>query len=452
MINKIKKLPTILALLILLSGVTVGVFLVRREIRQTLQASPEITPKQVKVTNITDKSFSVSWITDGAVAGSIRFGPDSEMGLTALDDRDAISGNTDNFTTHHISVKNLQPATKYSFKIISRDKEFDDNGQAYNLTTGPILKQPLPENDVAYGIILQADANPAEGAIVYLSLSNGVPQSTLTKNSGSWVIPLNTIRSDDLVSYLVYDPQASIENIFVQGAGSGMATAVTVTQNDNPTPNITLGQTYDFRQAPAEATPPPAADQPQDRFDTAGLPSPTTKQLQIDNPQESEVLNTLQPEFWGSGPVGETLTIEIHSPENTTTQVAINQNGYWYWSPPQDLTPGKHTITISLPNGESISRLFTVLAADAGEPPAFTSTPSATLTPTATPIASGTATPTPIVPTATPTTARTSMPSTDSGVPDSGVLTPTFVFSIMGIILIAAGIFFNVFLKKQTYV
>jgi len=62
--------------------------------------------------------------------------------------------------------------------------------------------------------------------------------------------------------------------------------------------------------------------------------------------------------------------------------------------------------------------------------PSFTASPSATATPTATPKASPTASP----------SARVSLPSTASGVPTSGTLTPTLVLFILGLALMSLGV------------
>ncbi len=432
--KKTKRLPTILGIFILLAGATAGVFLIRQGTNQFLRASQETTPRQVKITNVTDNAFTVSWITDTAINGFIKYDISKELTLVAQDDRNEISGETNSFSTHHVTIKGLKPKTTYFFKIFSDKKALDSDDQEYQATTASIIQDPLPENDVAYGTIVQADGSPAEGVVVYLSLANAVPQSTLTKASGSWLIPLSSILANNLTSYVSYDREASIEEIFVQGIGAITATAIAITKNDSPMPTITLGQAFDFRTTQAKPTQPPTVSQPEAE---KGRFSVETG-LKIINPSEGENINALKPEFSGTGPAGEKLTITVHSPQIISDDIIIAENGSWNWVPPSSLSVGEHTITITLPDGQSISRLFTVLAAGESDLPSFASTPSATLTPSVTP--SITATPSP-TPTAT-ISGRISMPSTESGVPDSGILTPTFLFSIMGIILIGIGLIF----------
>lgn len=453
--KKIKSLPTLLGIFILLVGVAAGVWVIRAGPHRLLRARPEVTPKQIKVTNITDKSFTVSWITDAPASGFIQFGLNEEINLTAQDDRDEAAATTGEFTTHYVTLKNLQPNTNYSFKIFSGKTEFANNGQPYQVTTATAPSTPAPPNDVAYGTVLQANGTPAEGAIVYLSLSNAVTQSALTKNSGSWLISLNTARDSRLANYATYDLEASIEEILVQAAGLGTATAVTITKNDSPVPDITLGQTHDFRETSPKTQAPqtPTPTGPLKSFSTTQSPLEIegSKELTIINPEADETISTTKPEFWGAGPAGETITIEIHSDQIISSTVTINENGVWFWSPPQDLTPGQHTITISLPDGQTINRFFTVLAAGEDNQPAFTATQSATTT-TPTPTNTPTVTPTtqPVVSvTATPTVTRVSQPSTENGIPESGILTPTLLLIIMGSGLFFSGLLFVFNLKKN---
>ena len=93
---------------------------------------------------------------------------------------------------------------------------------------------------------------------------------------------------------------------------------------------------------------------------------------------------------------------------------------------PNDLEPGTHTITITaLVDGvkKTVQKNFVVEAAGVSNAPAKIATPAATLKPTPTPK------PTP----------RVAYPSTESGTPQSGNLTPTLLLLILGSGLIVVG-------------
>jgi hypothetical protein len=461
--KKIKKLPTILGLLLVLGAIAGGVVLIKKGPTFFLKASPTLTPNQIKITNINDTSLTVSWITDEKTSGFIKYGAEiNALTFTAADDRDQISGKTNNFNTHHVTLKNLKAASSYYFKIGSGGSLFDSNTQPYQVTTAKAASNP-PPNDVAYGTVIDQSNNPTEGVIVYLSLANATPVSTLTKASGSWVIPLNLIRSADLGGWATYDKEASIEEIFVQAGALGTATVVATTKNDSPMPKITLGQNFDFRKI-AEVKPEEEKTQMENeasgssKFAVDALPTATpsstatvSSELKIINPDDEENINTQKPEIMGTGPVGKTLTITVQSPATYSGTVKVDSKGNWQWSPPANLEPGEHTVTASYldENGEkqTVSHTFIVLASGESGLPAMTATPSGSSTPSPTPTtkaATISATPTATTSPTSTTSGRTSMPSTESGVPDSGYLTPTFLVFIMGLSLIALGLFLKI--------
>lgn len=439
--KKIRRLPTILGLIILLLGIGAGVLLIRQGPEFFLRAEAEVIPKQVKITNISDTSFSVSWITDLSTSGFAKYGTDTKLTNTAEDDRDQLSGKTESFNTHHVTLKNLKSATKYYFKIGSGGSLFDNNGELYQATTAPIIQSPLPPNDVAYGTVVDQSGSPAKGVIIYLSLANTTPLSTLTKSSGNWVIPLNLARSVELNSYATYDREASIEEIFAQGALQGTSAATTTTKNDAPVPTIKLGENTDFRTTPTTAGPEIQEEQitptpPPSQFSLEEINPPTTaspsSEVKIINPESKEQINTQKPEIIGTGPAGKALKITVKSPEVYIDEIIIDEDGNWSWSPPANLEPGEHTVTISYLDEDgkekTVSRAFTVLAAGSSELPSLSASPSgeATLSPTPS-----------FSPTATPST-RTAMPSTEGGVPSSGLVTPTFLLFLGGLVMILA--------------
>jgi len=455
--KKIKRLPTILGLLLVLGAIAGGVVMIKNGPDFFLKASPTLTPSQIKVTNITDNSFTVSWLTEDKTSGFVKYGTEQNLSFTGADDRDQLSGKTDNFNTHHITLKNLKPTTAYFFKIGSGGKIFDSNGQPYQITTAKTAKTS-PANDVAYGTVVNQSGQAVEGAIVYLSLANASPASTLTKASGSWVIPLNLICSADLADWASYDKEASIEEIFIQAGALGTATVVATTKNDSPMPKITLGQNFDFRKI-AEITPEEEKIQMEkqatesSKFALEATPAasstPTAtadKELKIINPGQNEKLNTQKPEILGTAPAGETLTITIQSTATYSGTVKVDSQGNWKWSPPANLEPGEHTITASYldKNGQeqTVSHTFLVLASGTSELPSLTATPSGEATPSPTPTASPSPTPT------ATDAGRVSMPSTEGGVPSSGYLTPTFLVFIIGCSLIFLGLFLKIKFKE----
>lgn len=428
-------IPTILGILVAIGGLVAGIYLLRSPLLALVGASPEEAPQKVKITNVTENSFVVSWTTVKATSGFVQYGEKGNPELVVSDDRDQEKGEIGNYFTHLVTVRGLKATTEYSFRIGSGRNLYDQQGQLYKITTGVALRNP-PAADVAYGQVMTASGDPAEGAIVYASLPGVVPQATLIKSSGSWVIPLATARTTDLTSFAVYDKENTALEIFVEAGGLGTATVVTTTGQDSPVATITLGTsnagitgttgiptpTPGLVAVVTTPTPTPTPSGTS-RFSMTDL-QPATEAtgagtITILTPKSGEKVNTDQPEIMGKAPPGAVVQITIESPETITATVKADAEGDWSYSVPQDLTPGQHTVTVStVINGvvKKVTRSFVVQAAGESTVPVIVSTPSATLAP------------------------RVAMPSTTSGVPVSGSLTPTLVLTILGIGLVVAGL------------
>ncbi len=425
--------PTALGLLILLVSIGVGVYLVKTKTSYDTKADEKAVPKQVMITNVTDTGFSVSWITDEASTGLVKYGVEAgSMKQTALDDRDQLSGESGVFELHHVSLKSLKPQTTYYFKLESGGKQFDNNGKPFEKMTGPTLGTP-PAADPVYGTILSSSGVGVEGTIVYVNIANAAPVSALTKTGGNWALSLSTARSEDLSSYLNYDTQASIVNLMAQGGKAGVSPVITTTANDSPVPDITLGQSHDFRTAVAPE-PPTVADNTVDNsesksgfsFDPVASDSAeasSSGEVTLENPSfDGEVINATQPAIVGTGPEGTVLSITVNSENEYTGSATIDKDGNWEFVPPEGLEPGEHTVTVSYIDGEgveqTITRNFVVAAAGESETPAITATPSGSVS---------------------TDSSRTSQPSTESGVPEPGTFEVTLMMLMTGLGLLIGG-------------
>ena len=387
-----------------------------KPLRGLVGASPEETPKEVKITNISDTSFVVSWVTDKSTSGYVQY----NGGLVVSDDRDQERGEIGNYFTHLVTIKALKAETGYSFKIGSGKSLYDNSGKLYQITTATAVSK-VPVADVAYGQVVTASGDPVEGAIVYLSLPGAVSQAALTKSSGSWVIPMAVARSADLTGYAAYDREKEKIEITVQAGALGTSVVNTTTGTTKPVANITLGEN---RSGETPAPTPVAGS----KFSPGALATDTGETLVILTPKSGEKVNSQKPEIMGKAPAGSKVTIKVESSKLFTETLTASENGDWTYGVPEDLEPGEHTITVtSIIDGvtKTIKKSFVVEAAGVSNAPARVATPSATLKPTPKP---------------TPTIApRVAYPSTESGTPTSGNLTPTLILLILGAGLVLAG-------------
>jgi len=445
------KIPTLIVVAVLIIGIVVGVFLVRNRQIFKLGASGEAAPKDVRVTNVTDSSLTVSWTTDKESSGAVNFG-ESASSLT----ENSLSEIEGKSTVHSTVLTGLDKETEYFFKIISNGQPFDNNGITWQSKTGPVIDSPK-ENIVISGKINDADANPVQNVLVYVSIGGGTQLSALTSSDGNWVIPISTSRVLDLTSNVIIDQKNSLAEISVQAGEKGTASAQIYPISAKPAPAIVLGQVHDFRNLPPskEGGVPGANIQiPKTATEESGfnvapkVATPAATQVTIDSVESGEIVSTAIPEFFGGGPPSTVITVKVES-DPVVDQVTVNTRGEWRWSPPEGLSPGSHRITLSWRDAQGVlqtlTRTFIVQAADS---PSFTATPSATPTPrttaTPTPKPSVTATLTPTL-TLTPTPKVTSTPSatptkkptaTPSSLPDSGSVGQTLWLLLAGLSLL----------------
>lgn len=472
--RKQKTIPTILGLTLIIASIAATTYLVNNLGRFFIQATPEAVPKEVKITNVSSNSFTVSWVTDEETTGSINFGEAQTLNQNALDDRDQVSNSLGKNSSHHVTLKNLKLQTTYYFKITSGKTSYDNNGVNYQVATGPEI--PAGNLEPIHGSVFKSPQETAEGTIVYLTLAGAQPISTLVKSSGEWLIPLSSARTQDLKEPLAQ--KGEVEELFIQGGKAGTSKALVKTGNDAPVPQIILGKNYDFSQNLAQGSPAPivtttaptSSPSATSSFSSLDLPSLATPSFSLAQPA-TETAVAGKPFFRGKGTPGKTVTIEINSPATYSGTATIDQNGNWIYTPSQDLPPGEHTVTITSldKNGilQKITRKFTVLAAGLSvvqsATPSATQTPTPTkrptntptstsrpsLTPTASPSAAATLTPT-ISPTRTPTPTPTRVPVITTPTPTPPVsgnqllslmfLTGGLVTIMLGLLLLKPGV------------
>ncbi|MGA2910408.1 MAG: Ig-like domain-containing protein [Candidatus Microgenomates bacterium] len=448
---KRSKIPTILGIVVLLVGTFAGVFFLGRNQVFRIGANPTSTPKDVRVSNLSDISATVSWTTGGQTSDFLNWGTTQNVGSIENE-----SQTNEKFFNHSITLSGLKASTTYFYKINSEGTTFDNNGVPWQFTTGSTLAANQNSMPIS-GSVITASSQPSARAIVYVTV-NGYLLSTLTSDSGSFVIQLAQVRTSDLTSYAVVDPATTLLEISVEAEDGETSSAQIFPQSANPIPTLILGQTQDYRslqpqqsgQNPSANLNLPATATQESKINigtTSATPAPTS--VILESLTEGETVTSNQPQFFGKGPGGETITVTVHSQDVVSGTVKIPTNGSWSWSPPSTLSAGSHSITISWIDTSGITRTLTRdFIVQAGEAPAFVASPSGT------PISTSTISPSPVptlvpVSTATPTAIPTEISSpTAEPVPVTGDLTPTFLLSIMGLAILAFSVFVWRFSEK----
>ncbi len=400
-------------------------------------ATGESKPQDVKITNISGNSATISWITNKESTGAINWGESNSLGRINPED-----GSLKFF--HSINIDGLVPKKIYYFKVISAGTQFDNNGISWQFTTASKGENPQT-NWILSGSVLTPTSQPAEGVLVYINSGGMSPLSSKTTENGSWVISLSSARNQSLSDFFQIDQTNTLLEVFIQGGPFGVATAKIYPKSANPSPSIILGQTFDFRNEPENnftglpdaSLNLPQTSEPQSKFNIPANIYPQTKIVTIENIDDGEVITTTNPEFFGKGPDGATIDISVQS-ELISDKVKVSK-GSWKWSPPKALEEGIHKITVSWKDQSGILRTSTrTFIVQAAEGPSFVSTPSASPTSSAKP--SPSVSPSPTLkpsPSATP-----KVSPSPSAIPDTASLTTTYALSIMGVSLFLISIVF----------
>lgn len=181
----VKIVLSLLALLVLVGGLVLGIWLVREKQIFKSKADASLEPVDIQVTNLSESSFTVSWLTPAKeTTGFVEYGEDqAKLGSSAPDTR----GSSGTYKTHYVVLEKLKPSTKYFFEINSNGRKFKTEPNTAT-TLSQLPQSPFP-SDPVFGKALP-------NTIVYLYLDNGNQSiaSALTAENGTWTLDLSALR------------------------------------------------------------------------------------------------------------------------------------------------------------------------------------------------------------------------------------------------------------------
>lgn len=413
-----RHFPTILGLLLLLGAVSGGVILTRQNSNPVSQASGSCDPINPQITNITYNSANISFTTSSDCLTNLN-----------LDNR-TFSDVKQKSKVHYVEITSLKENNQYHFTIISGGQNFSSDNFSFQTAKRP--NKDIPSSNLAWGRVLTPEKKPATDAIIYLNIPGSSPLSALVTSSGNWNISLSISFNESLTDWFT-PPNNIEESLVVISSGYPQTQITSNTSHNNPVPDITLGQNNFSSPSDIENT-------NNNSLINTETNLSTNKSLTISNPKDNESISSKKPDFFGTASPNINLSVKVESPVVINGQVQVNSDGSWNWSPPQDLSPGEHTITVTTPDNQTVSRKFIVLAAE--QQPSFSASSSALIvTPTTTPTSVITPTTIPtlqptIITTPIPTKIKSSSPSTASGMPKTGAVFPTFLLISLSICFI----------------
>ena len=189
-------------------------------------ATPVI--QSVRIANVRDTTFAVSWVTDLASTGAIHWGPDdgTSPSRVAYDRR----GATGTFSVHYALVSGLTPLTRYRFDVSSGATTDTNGGEHYVITTGPIIGATSP--DLAVGTVSLRDGGTPESVVVHVTATDAsgtsAPLTTLVTSSSQryWATNLGNLRKASLDAPFPVTADTAL-TISANGGPDGIASLVT---------------------------------------------------------------------------------------------------------------------------------------------------------------------------------------------------------------------------------
>lgn len=183
-------------------------------------------PKHIRITNVTDSGFTVSWKSGDKGQGSVSYGTTTALGSTATD---VVSRNI-----HYVTIGNLNPDTVYYFDVACSGRTDDNQGKHYLIKTGVPITNPSPGDNLVTGSVY-----PTTEAVVYVTIKDAdgkaspdesAPLSILTDEDGRWYVDIINARTRDYLSQFEYSKD-DIIYIEVDGGEMGQGNRLIATKD-----------------------------------------------------------------------------------------------------------------------------------------------------------------------------------------------------------------------------
>lgn len=207
--NKNKLQLFILGIILFSSAITI--ILANNKTILNILAGEDDKPKNINLSNVTANSFTLSYLTDKNALGTVKYGSEiNNLDRIAIDDRDQLTQKIKPYTTHTITIRELEEKTKYYFLITSGENFYPSKNEFYMVETGEkITKNPSSQLPIS-GRVIDENNKPLKDILVFLKINGSQKLSSLTKENGYYTFPTNSLRNENLNDYFLISPEAQL--------------------------------------------------------------------------------------------------------------------------------------------------------------------------------------------------------------------------------------------------
>ena len=364
----------------------------------------------------------IFWQTDEKETGWVIFGQnEGSLDKVALDERE-IQDKRNLLYNHITFLKNLQPDSRYFYKIVSNNQLVEaEAGGAFTFST-PSSLSPVASLNPAYGKIIKENGEPEENAIVFLLVDQAYSLLTLTKSTGEWLIPLNTLLNK---STLKIQTVGAEDKLLIEILSDDKKRTQITTRYSSVSPlpqTVIMGKDYDFLQ--------------EDNILSAqAVNKGRASKIDILFPKDSAVIPGGKPIIKGTAIPGAVVEVSIDSAKSYKFKADADKDGVWSVVLTEELSVGTHTLKITTKDekGKNVELTRKFMIAKSGEQVLGEATAGATATVTPSPSPSPVLSPTSI--STLPVTESASPPVPGMDIGPMGAASASLIILGLGILL-----------------
>lgn len=393
--KKTVKIPSVLAVAI----VTALSFLVTNFFLSAPQSIKAVKKNIISLdtSNISSSKANVIWRTSEQELGVVLYGTSAQkLSNLAIDERDN-SNARERYFNHSATLANLQPNTEYFYSITNEKELLSINeNTVFKFKTSPIDSR-INSLKPTYGIVVSSSGSPQKNVLVILRHEGSVPLSTISKNSGEWLMPLNGLLNSKSLTLSTPALSSKITIQLYDEKGNSSTVTAPIQLASPISDSIRMGQNYSLPEDSSVL-----GSNVEVSNSTSTTISTNARVFKVSYPIEDSVIPVGNPLIKGTAYPLSTVSVSIQSTNNNTAaiskQTLADSQGNWKITVSQPLLAGSYSLFArsSQATANAVTREFKVTksgervlgeatgSAQLTVTPAITATASATLTPTAT--------------------------------------------------------------------